>query len=64
MNSSKLKTLREQRGLSLEDIASAVSVSRQTVLNWEDGKSEPKISQFIKLCKVLKCSQKELLGGK
>lgn len=64
MNSAKLKVLREQRGYTPEYVAGLIGVSRNTIINWESGKSEPKISQFIKLCKVLKCSQKELLGDK
>ena len=36
-------------GFSVSDLAKKMRVSRQTIYNWEDGTSEPKLSQFIRL---------------
>ena len=38
--------LREQKGLSQQDLAQALGVSVATVYNWERGRHEPRIAQF------------------
>lgn len=57
----KIWRLREQRGLSQEEFAEALGVSRQTVSNWENGKATPDALKFGVLCKVLQVSADELL---
>lgn len=37
----KIKWIREQEGLSQENFACSLSVSRQSVINWEEGKRTP-----------------------
>ena len=39
----KLKDVRMQAGLTQEQVAEKIMVSRQTVSNWENGKSLPDI---------------------
>ena len=39
----KLKDVRIQAGLTQEQVAEKIMVSRQTVSNWENGKSLPDI---------------------
>ena len=59
----KLKDAREQAGLTQEQVAEAVMVSRQTVSNWENAKSLPDIISVIKLSGLYKISVDELLKG-
>lgn len=57
----KLKDAREEAGLTQEQVAEAVMVSRQTISNWENGKSLPDIISIIKLSTLYKISFDELL---
>ena len=44
-----IKTLRANMGLSQEELADAVYVTRQTVSNWETGKSYPDVKSLLLL---------------
>ncbi|MDP3651419.1 MAG: helix-turn-helix transcriptional regulator [Rhodoferax sp.] len=52
---NQLKALRNARGLTQQELADALSVSRQTVISIESGKYDPslplafKIAQFLAL---------------
>lgn len=59
----KLKDIREKAGLTQEQVAEAVMVSRQTVSNWENAKSLPDIISVMKLSELYKISIDELLKG-
>ena len=59
----KLKDIREKAGLTQEQLAEAIMVSRQTISNWENGKSLPDIISIIKLSELYKISVDELLKG-
>ena len=59
----RLKDAREQAGLTQEQVAEAVMVSRQTISNWENAKSLPDIISVIKLSDLYKISVDELLKG-
>ena len=50
----KLKDIREKAGLTQEQLAEAIMVSRQTISNWENGKSLPDIISIIKLSELYK----------
>ena len=58
----KLKNARENANLTQEQVAQSIMVSRQTVSNWENGKSLPDIVSIVKLSSVYKISIDELLG--
>jgi len=58
-----LREARNKLGLKQNEVAELVGVTAQTYLKWENGKSEPKISQAGKLANVLKISEKELCQG-
>lgn len=53
MIGNRIRTAREQLGLSLEDVAEKVGVSHQSVQQWETGKSAPHRKRMIKLAAVL-----------
>lgn len=46
----KLQTLRRARGLSQEQLALALGVSRQAVSKWENGESTPDLERLRALC--------------
>lgn len=41
---------RVNAGLSQDDVARELHIGKQTLVNWEKNKSEPKISQGQELC--------------
>lgn len=57
---ARLRTLRETRGLSLEDVAQRVKVSRQTVWYWETGRSAPSPQNLQRLAGALDVAIDEL----
>ena len=58
-----LKQARSESGLSQEDIAEKVGVSRQTVSSWENGKSYPDIASVIALSDTYGVSLDSLMKG-
>ena len=59
----KLKDVRMQAGLTQEQVAEKIMVSRQTVSNWENGKSLPDIVSIMNLSDLYQISIDELLKG-
>ena len=58
-----LKQARSDAGLSQEDVADKVGVSRQTVSSWENGKSYPDIASVIALSDTYGMSLDSLMKG-
>jgi len=46
---NKFQLLRKEKGLSQENIAEILRVSRQAVAKWEAGQSYPDIDNLIKI---------------
>jgi len=61
--SARIQNYRKERGLSQEQLADAVSVSRQAVSKWESGQSQPDIDRLISLSRVFDVSLDALLTG-
>ena len=59
----KLKDARIQAGLTQEQVAEKIMVSRQTISNWENGKSLPDIVIIMNLSNLYQISIDELLKG-
>ena len=59
----KLRDVRMQAGLTQEQVAEKIMVSRQTVSNWENGKSLPDIVSIMSLSDLYQISIDELLKG-
>lgn len=53
--------LRTQKGLSQDELAERILVTRQAVSRWENGSSDPNTSNLIALSKLYKISPEELL---
>ena len=53
---------RRAAGLTQEDVASRLGVSRQTVGKWESGRATPELEKLIALCDLLGCSLDGLVG--
>ncbi|WP_416308572.1 helix-turn-helix transcriptional regulator [Neptunicella sp. SCSIO 80796] len=58
-----IKDARLKQNLKQEDAAEAVGVTVQTYSKWENGKTEPKASQIVKIAKTLNISIKEICTG-
>ncbi len=59
----KIKTAREENKLTQAQAAESLMVSRQTVSNWENGKSLPDIISVIRMSELYRISLDELLKG-
>ena len=55
---------RKAKGLSQEDLAEAVGVSRQAVSKWETGEAMPDMEKMIALCQALELDMEYLALGK
>ena len=61
---NKLYELRKQKGLSQEELANKLNVSRQTVSKWELGDSTPDMEKLTGLSDLFEISLDELVLGK
>lgn len=59
--SQKLKEARTKAGLKQEELAHQLGVSRQTISNWENGRSLPDIASMVKLSGLYGQSLDEML---
>ena len=57
----KLIILRKARGLTQDDFASAVGVSRQAVYKWESGQSYPEVAKLLEIKLLFNISIDDLL---
>lgn len=58
----KLMIQRKQAGLTQKELAERAGVSRNSIINWETGKREPRgLEDFAPLAEVLNCSIADLM---
>ena len=57
----KIQQLRKQRGLSQEELATQITVSRQAISKWELGETMPDIDNVVQLTKIFGVSSDYLL---
>lgn len=62
--SSRLYELRKTKGLSQEELANKLNVSRQTVSKWELGDSTPDMEKLTAISDLFEISLDELVLGK
>ena len=58
----RLKEARRSCGLSQEELAEQLDVSRQAVGKWEQGQSYPEVEKLLTLCAVLNTSMDALMA--
>ena len=59
----KIKDIRENAGLTQEQFAAKLNVTRQAISNWENNKNLPDIEMLILISDVFKISLDELIKG-
>lgn len=59
----QIKKYRQQLSFSQEELADRIYVSRQTISNWETGKSYPDIHSIILLSQLFEVTLDELIQG-
>lgn len=61
--SKRLYELRKQKGLSQEELADRLNVSRQTLSKWELGVTTPELEKAVQLSDFFEISLDELILG-
>lgn len=59
-----LRRLREEKGMTQEQLAKLLNVNRTTVTLWEVGINKPRADMLIKLSDILQCPVDILLRSK
>jgi putative transcriptional regulator len=60
---ARVKSIREEKGLSLQDVAHSIGKDRQSVHSLEKGKFNPSLLYLIEICKGLEIDLEELIRG-
>lgn len=61
---ARIRVAREEIGVSIAELGLAYGKNRQTVQFWERGENFPPLSEFPKLCDLLKTDANSILGLK
>lgn len=61
--SDRIQSLRKTKGISQEQLADELGVSRQAVSKWESGQSMPDIEKIILMSEYFKITTDYLLKG-
>jgi len=60
--SERLRELRKERGLTLDQLSDATKISRTALSYWENGEREPLLGYIIILVKFFGCTAGYLIG--
>lgn len=60
----KLIKLRKEKGLSQEELAEKLNVSRQSVSKWESNNTYPETDKIVQICNIFDCSMDDLINDK
>lgn len=63
MLGEKLTALRKKQGYSQQELADMISVTRQTISNWECGQGAPALDKALELAHIYKISLDDLAGN-
>lgn len=58
-----IKTIRQEKNMTQEALADALFVTRQTVSNYENGRSRPDLDMLLKIAEVLETDVNAILYG-
>lgn len=61
--STQIKKYRNSMGISQEELAEKIYVSRQTISNWETGRNYPDIHSLLRLSSLFNVSLDQLIKG-
>ena len=61
--SGQIKKYRDQLGLSQEELAEKIFVTRQSISNWENDKTSPDLQSLLRLSELFGLSLDELIKG-
>ncbi|MFA9493107.1 helix-turn-helix domain-containing protein [Streptococcus sp. E17BB] len=59
----QLKDFRHQKGLSQDDLANQLHLSRQAISRWENGETAPDLDTLVKLSSIFEVTLDELVTG-
>lgn len=59
----RIRELRAERGMSQDDLAAKVYVSRQTISSWENGKTYPDVQSLLLLSRIFGATVDSLIKG-
>ena len=59
---SKIRQMREARGMTQQDLAKTIGVSQATVSDWESGKINPDLVRAVKLADLFNTSLDVIYG--
>lgn len=59
----QLKDFRHQKGLSQDDLANQLHLSRQAISRWENGETAPDLDILVKLASIFEVTLDELVTG-
>ena len=59
-----IRKIRDASGMTQEELAEKMFVTRQTISNWENGKSQPDVETLSKLSELFSVEVTELIYGK
>ena len=57
-----LQKLRKEKGISQEQLAEQLGVTRQSVSKWESGASYPEMDKIVALCNIFHCDMNVLIN--
>ena len=60
---ARLRELREEKGVSMIELARAIGVSDAAVCKWENGLAEPKLSYVLRLAEYFDCTVDYISGN-
>ena len=61
--SNSIKKLREERGMTQDELAEKLNVTRQAVSNWETGKTQPDIETLTRMAEIFDVSVERIIYG-
>ena len=63
MLSNRIYTLRRRAGLSQDQLAELLGVSRQAVSRWENGSATPGLEKLQAMCRCFQVTMDQLTGA-
>ena len=61
--SDSIKKLRKEKGMTQDELAEKLNVTRQAVSNWETGKTQPDIETLTRLAEIFDVSVERIIYG-